>query len=343
MTEVRQTRRRAAPDYQGSGLSRGNRNSALGGDGKVKCFTDTRAQSEYVHARGDGHEEANGVIVTTSASAGDGSLDMLRADDLLEPDPAGVAVTCFGRFSVVAHGEPVGTWRSGKALALFGYLATHRGRPISRDALIQALWPDPDALAAGISLKVAVHALRQTLKPLTDDLVVRTHEVGYELCARNVWVDVDIFVSSCRRAHRLESAGQSTEALKLYARAADLYQGDFLAESGEEWVVFRREGLRDEYLCAIARLADGALAAGDWSNCLYRCQQMLEQDPCREDAFRLLMMCHAHLGQPGRVQQWYDLCVRTLRRELGMEPDSATVRVYQAAVGARVSAQGAAP
>ena len=246
---------------------------------------------------------------------------------------ASVSVSCFGTFSVVVDGKPVESWHSGKARALLQYLITHRGRHSAREVLIDALWPDPDALAAGTSLKVAVHALRQTLKMHTPDMDVLTHAASYELRAPDVWVDVDEFERCCRVAGQLERSGAAPEALVLYEQAADLHRDDFLADSTDEWVLIRREGLRDEYLYVVSRLADAALAAGDYHGCIRRCRQILEQDRCREDAFRLLMLCHARLGQPGRVQRWYNLCVRTLSLELDVGPARETVALFQDVLG----------
>jgi DNA-binding SARP family transcriptional activator len=262
--------------------------------------------------------------VMSTANPSDGGVAVLG-----EQPAASVSVTCFGSFSVVVDGKPIDRWRSGKARALLQYLIIHRGGPIASQRLIDDLWPDPDALAAGTSLKVAVHALRKTLKVLTADLAVLTHAAGYELRARDVWLDVDAFDRLCQRAQQHESTGQLSEAAQLYARAVDLHRGDFLADSSDDWVVIRREGFRDEYLHAVARLAEAALADRNYHACIQRCRQILEQDRCREDVFRLLMLCHARLGQPSRVERWFNLCVQTLRVELDAEPMPETVCLYQ--------------
>lgn len=245
-----------------------------------------------------------------------------------------VAVYCLGPFQLLIDGRPVQQWRSGKARALFQYLVTYRDRPVPRDVLIDALWPDPDALAAGTSLKVTVHALRQTLAQLEPAghppfLAIEAQDCGYRLTASDLWVDVEEFERCCALARRLERQGRINAALTLFARAADLYRGDFLEDTWEEWAVFRREGLKDCYLHALARLADAAFAAGDYQGCILRCQQMLEKDRCREDTYRMLMLCHARLGQRGRVRCWYNLCERTLQTELDVDLEPETVRLYK--------------
>jgi DNA-binding SARP family transcriptional activator len=254
------------------------------------------------------------------------------------PSSCRAVVRCLGSLEVTIGGIAVDRWRSGKARSLFEYLIAHRDRAVTRETLILALWPDPDALAAGTSLKVAVHALRQVLADSATGGVSATIKVvgrdsGYELRAPSAWVDVEEFERCCRLAGRLDRTGAEPEALDLYERAADLYRGDFLADAWDDWVVFRREGLKDQYLFVLARLADAAIDAGDYQRCIQFCQRLLEEDTCREDTFRTLMVCHARLGQRGRVRRWYDLCVKTLRTTLDTQPEPETQRIYEWAAG----------
>jgi DNA-binding SARP family transcriptional activator len=266
-----------------------------------------------------------------------GALDDVALDaQVALPTDAHVRVHCLGTFRVEISGAPLQNWRSSKARALFQYLVLCRDRPVRREELIEALWNDPDAAAAGSSLKVTVHALRQLLRSpgkAGPDLEIQAHGAGYQLRASDVWVDVEEFERSVARGRQLEAAGDGVAGLNAYRRAADLHQGDFLSDSWDEWVVFRREGLKDEYMLALARLADAALEAGDYHDCIRRCRQLLREDRCREDTFRTLMLCHARLGQPGRVQRWFELCTTTLRRDLDAEPEPETVRLYEQALG----------
>jgi DNA-binding SARP family transcriptional activator len=80
------------------------------------------------------------------------------------------------------------------------------------------------------------------------------------------------------------------------------------------------------------------LASGNYYACLQRCRQILDQDACREDAFRMTMLCHMRLGQPARVRRWYELCVQTLRTHLDAEPEPATIELYAAATHPRAAA-----
>jgi DNA-binding SARP family transcriptional activator len=246
-----------------------------------------------------------------------------------------VRVHCLGSFRVEIDGVPVQNWRSSKARALFQYLVLHRERPVRREELIEALWPDPDAMAASSSLKVTVHTLRQLLHGpgmAAADLEIQAHDAGYQLLASNMWLDVEEFERCVARGRHLDASGGGAAGLAAYRRAADLHRGDFVSDSWDDWVVFRREGLKDEYMLALARLSDAALESGDYHECIRRCRQLLAEDRCREDTFRTLMLCHARLGQPGRVRRWFELCTTTLRRDLDAEPEPATIRIYELAL-----------
>jgi ParB/RepB/Spo0J family partition protein len=241
-------------------------------------------------------------------------------------------VRCLGSFELQIRGAAVDGWRRGKTSGLFQYLVNHRNRPVRRERLIEALWPDPDALAADTSLRVAVHGLRKQLLQLGAGRaapVVVTDEAAYQLTGGDVKLDVEDFERYCALGRSLEAQGQPVEAQSMYAQAAGVYRGDFLPESWADWIILRRERLKDEFLFVLARLAEAALNIGDYSGCIQRCQQILDQDNCREDTYRTLMVCHTQLGQPARARRWYELCVRVLRAELDIAPEAETEAVFQ--------------
>ncbi|MBV9173908.1 MAG: winged helix-turn-helix domain-containing protein [Chloroflexi bacterium] len=250
------------------------------------------------------------------------------------PLPA-VRAFCLGDFRLLVDGRALENCGTGKAGALLQYLVNHANRALPREQLIETLWPNPDADAAGTSLRVAVHALRQLIsgESKSNSLGVYAHAAGYQLTARRLWLDVDEFADLCTRGRHLLTAGHLSEAVNAYSRAVELYRGDFLEGATDSWAVVRREGLKDQFLFALERLAEAALQAGAYEECLSFAQRLVEQDHCRESGYRILMTCHAECGQRGRVRSWYELCVQTLRAELGVEPEEATTGLYYSLMG----------
>lgn len=277
----------------------------------------------------------------------DGQLAALRrlmtpaAPVLVTPVARGEATAvanCLGSFQFRVGGVSAIDWRSGRARSLFQYLVSHRGRAVPNDTLIHALWPEPGAVAPGSSLKVAVHGLRQALKQIGADesiVQVTAHNASYQLNACSLWVDVEEFERCYLLGRERQARDQPLEALGLFTRAAELYRGDFLEELSDDWLLFRREALKDQYLFVLSSLAQAAVAVGDYQSGITRCQQLLTKDRCREDAYRLLMICHGRLGQRGRARAWFQLCCQTLRGELDCEPDDETCLVYRQAISGK--------
>lgn len=242
-----------------------------------------------------------------------------------------IVVHCLGTFSLTIGGTEIRHWRAGKARSLFVYLLLRRGQCVSRERLQEALWPDADAEAQSRSLRVAVHGLRRALAPAAlgargrgSPLSLRSHETGYALHASGVWIDFEELEQSVQAARALEARGETARALALYRRASDLYRGDFLADESATWIYEEREWLRDLLLQALAPAARAAVDADDPLAAVRWCRRMLEIEPCGEETYRLLMLCHARLGQLSRVKRWYELCALRLRRELDTAPDEAT-------------------
>jgi DNA-binding SARP family transcriptional activator len=89
-----------------------------------------------------------------------------------------------------------------------------------------------------------------------------------------------------------------------------------------------RERLRTRYLSLLASLAACAHAAGDDAACLAYAQRILQHDPCREDAHRMVMRCHVRRGEPAQPLHQYRVCVDILRAAFGTTPEPATVALF---------------
>ncbi len=230
-------------------------------------------------------------------------------------------------------------WRRGKSRTLLKFLVDRR-HPVSRDVLIELLWPNSDAQPANNSLRVALHALRQALGPSclgngVEQEYIIVASGNYHLNPEaELWVDVDEFVAHFERGVRFERYGRLSDAMRAYEDAEALYRDEYLVEDlYEDWAVARRERLKDQYLLLVTKLADYCFDQGDAVGCILRCHKILDKDPCREDAYARLMRCYARLGQRSQALHWYDICARTLRKELDVPPLDSTTSLYDQIAG----------
>ncbi|MDP4503223.1 BTAD domain-containing putative transcriptional regulator [Nonomuraea turcica] len=241
-----------------------------------------------------------------------------------------LVVHLLGSLRVVVDCAPIGTWPSGRHGSLLAFLVTHRHPRPSREALMEAFWPGASPEAARNNLQVAIHGIRRTLRTMTQAPVIEFAQGTYRLhkCVR-LRLDFEEFERNVEEGRRLEDKDALYPAATAYEHAAALYQGDFLADYPyEDWPSLPREHLRLMLLDALDRLSSIYFKLGRYASCSGLCQQIIERDPCREDAHRRLMRCYSRLGQPHLALLHYRDCVRILARELSVEPDPATTQLH---------------
>jgi DNA-binding SARP family transcriptional activator len=251
----------------------------------------------------------------------------------LEDRAAGhlLSVHLLGRFQVRLDEVTVDDWPSGRGRSLFKYLVTHRHPWPRRERLMEAFWPEAAPAAARNSLNVAIHGLRRAFRASAEVPVVVLEDGAYRLGPQlRLWLDTDEFERHVAGGRRLDAAGDAVGAAAEDERALALYQGDFLADDPyEDWPVTTREHLLLAYLDVLDRLGGLAFEQGQYGACVALCRLLVDKDPCREDGHRRLMRCFTRQGQPHLALRQYRACANALDRELGVDPDPATVALAQ--------------
>lgn len=245
---------------------------------------------------------------------------------------------CLGPFRVFLDGEPVPPERfqRQKSLGLLKFLVANRGKPVSRDALVELLWPEADPRYARKNLRVVLHSLRQTLQPpqghgVLPPLVVSQNDMVYLDGSGHVWVDAEEFLLVAQRARDMAALGQVQEALAECRKAVQLYQGDYMEdEPYSDWCLFKREHLREAYISLLRRMAALQCEAGGVDDAISTYRVALGVDPAREDIHRELMRLLWQRGHKDEALRQYDICQRVLREELGIGLGQETQRLYRA-------------
>ena len=243
-------------------------------------------------------------------------------------------VHCFDRFEVCSGKKKVERWHSKKAKSILQYLVTRAREPITKDSIMEALWPEHNAQTASNNLKVAIHSLKKILNYLFNQKdgfpSILFQQGGYCLNPEiDLWLDVEQFEQHWANGRRLEREGNLTAAIREFELAEALYQGDYLQdEPYDEWTSLRRETLKDTYLIILSKLAENALETSDYESCILYCQKILAKEPCREDAYRRLIRCYSRLGNKNRSLRLYEICHQVMLAELDISPDNETVNLY---------------
>ncbi len=111
--------------------------------------------------------------------------------------------------------------------------------------------------------------------------------------------------------------------------AVALYRGDFLEDCYDDWTLYERERLRELYLGALRRLLAHDMAVQAHDAALQTALRLVHADPLREEAHRDLMRLYYLLGRAADALRAYEQCRKILDEDLGVEPDPATVNLYE--------------
>ena len=97
----------------------------------------------------------------------------------------------------------------------------------------------------------------------------------------------------------------------------------------EDWAEERRNYYSEQHSRVLNALAKIAFGDKSWSNALKLAGEILQKDPFREDAHRLIMKIHAAQGKRAAVVAQFETLQTLLKNELGVSPAPETRKVFQ--------------
>lgn len=230
------------------------------------------------------------------------------------PRPRPLRLVTFGRFTACgpAGCDPIGGWRDRHAgrrgiYLLLARLALDGGRWLSRERLVDAIWPESDYGAALSSFYAALRSLRQRLRgvwPASSDWV-EYEDGNYRLRTDDeLEIDAAVFRGLVRRADQL-SARRDPRAGETWRAAWELYSGPFLedAHAAEPWIYAARHAFEERAIVTALAVAeqhaqDKAFADGAdviWSALSWR--------PDDQRLRGALQRLYAARGSPSLVEQ----------------------------------------
>jgi predicted ATPase/DNA-binding SARP family transcriptional activator len=224
------------------------------------------------------------------------------------------------------HIIAAGNFRLAKSRNLVKLLALARGQTMHREQLMELLWPDMNPSQAANNLSQMLFAARRVLAPDGRDplqfLVYRRDAICLT-AGEPAWVDVEAFETATAQAFLSPSLDSLEAALTLYA-------GELLPEDRyEDWVTSRREALRQDHLRLCLELARLYKANRSFEQSIGVLRQALSSDPANEEINVELMRLYAMTGQRLQALRQYQALKNVLRRELDVEPDLESVRLYE--------------
>jgi DNA-binding SARP family transcriptional activator len=239
-----------------------------------------------------------------------------------------------GRLAVVVGATDLAPRLPGRQGRLVtAYLADNRARPVTRDELVELVWPhappgDPQEALSALLSKVR--------RVLGADVLVGRATLGLAL-PDDVSIDVEDATGAVREAEAALADGRARAALAEGRRAAGLLAAGFLVGLEAPWVTARRHELEELHLRALETAAVAGLRLGgaELAEAQHTARALVDAAPFRESGHRTLMETLAAAGNVAEALQVFEALRRRLRDALGTSPGPAISDLHRLLLQAR--------
>jgi LuxR family transcriptional regulator, maltose regulon positive regulatory protein len=263
-------------------------------------------------------------------------LTRLGYDSIPSHPGYSIKVQTLGRFEIQLGDQRVfeKQWQREKAKELFQYLLIHGKQLKRKEEIIEELWPEGSG--SDRDFKVALNALNNVLEPNRQArgkaFFIGRHQEGYGLNpSANIEYDAEQFTGWVLEGLKENDIEKSIQYLE---RGFHYYKGEFLPDrKGMWWTGKERERLQLLYLRGLEKRAQLAVRAEKVDEALDYCFTIIDHDPLWEEAYRILMYGYYQKNNRPQAVKWFRRCKSLLQSELGVEPMTATVQMYEMVVG----------
>ena len=200
---------------------------------------------------------------------------------------------CRGSFALWDGDNRLVTIRGRKSRAILAYLISYPHEHVTRERLIQLLWPDRGIAQARGSLRQSLVEIRRA----APGVILSDHE--------HVWLDMT-------RLGPVELADNCSPAEQLFD---DL---DGITPEFDDWLRCERATEASEKWVRLQQSVEDRLKSGRGASALPLIERMQRIDPYNEEWLRLAMRADAQAGHSAGIQTRFRELDQLLRHELGV-------------------------
>ncbi|MCI0521020.1 MAG: hypothetical protein L0Z70_12305 [Chloroflexi bacterium] len=228
----------------------------------------------------------------------------------------------LGKLALCQRNQVANSIENSKAAELFCYLLLHRERPHPREMLATLLWKNQPAAQAKKYLRQALWHLQACLSGLA---ALQVEDEWMQIRPQaDLWLDVDILQAAYMQAQGTPGSQLSAAQAERLEQAAALYRGDLLEGWYQDWCLFERDRLQNEYLMMLDKLVSYYAARQEYEKGLAHGEAILKRDRAHERAHYQMMRLYMQAGNRTAALRQYERCAVALWEELGVQPSRKT-------------------
>lgn len=244
---------------------------------------------------------------------------------------AGLDFGALGPLQMLAHGRPV-PLGAPKQRAVLAMLLLNRNRPVSVDALIDAVWEEEPVPAARTSIHSYVSRLRGLIGSAGVDAnqVLASAAPGYQLSVDDADCDLGRFIAEKNAGVQSSVAGRFDDASRHLSAAIAEWRGPVLDDLHEFAFVDSFATALDEVrMVAHTALAEAEIACGRADALIPRLEMLSSQHPFRERLWAQLITAYYVAERQSDALDAFRRLKTNLAENLGIDPGPTVSALYE--------------
>jgi len=222
----------------------------------------------------------------------------------------------FGQFQCFTdNGQPdYFSWRTAKAKELLAFLYYHQGSPVTRDVILEYIWPDMELDRAVKNFHATNYYLRETLKKRNLDHLLERKNGAYRLKWEEVISDESTYMEAVTKMSKGKCSVETLETI------LQLHNNTYFGIDDYRWADDRRNHYESLYLQALDNLSEKLDEIDDDKRRLHILMELAKQDPYNEEIHEKIIDVHLKTSHIEAAHQHFDHMKKIFTEELGIEP-----------------------
>lgn len=242
----------------------------------------------------------------------DKCVDRLLRKNVREHPNKRLYINCFGKFRIYLQNEEPIKWRTEKSKELAALLIYNNGRELTRDEIIEHLWPDTDIERAIRYLHNSIYYIRKSLESYSIDRADLKISGSYSIVSgADVQNDFRDF------SKVLGNVEKDTAALEALL---SLSSSDFMEGEDWSWAIVERERIDEKCLDTAIRLSSIYIKTKEYDKAEELLKQSYSKNPYDERITTLLMKLYINANQKIKAMLHFNAYSELIRTELGIHP-----------------------
>ncbi len=232
---------------------------------------------------------------------------------------AELSLRCFGDLQILDSFNKSLMWRTQKAKELFVYL-WYKGDAVSKDLIMDDIFPDKNLEKAGTLLHTTVYQLRKSLEKLG-------YSKGIEYSNDSYRLNVPIKSDNSELNFILQEKDYSDEDIDKILK---IYTGDFLEKEEYPWAMAKRQEYSQQISELLERYAAKCLRQDEFPQTINSLlEKLLKLDPYNENTAKMKIIYYGKTGNITELERFYRAFEKILLEDLDICPEEATTALYR--------------